>query len=154
MYLSVSGVSIVTFLAVFGTIFLVVCFYHYNKQTKSCLKFFPCIIINKPRVLPIFPVTWVCNEKSLYPSLVCKGSKQTMSTSAMLLVNDIYGSIRSILHMSPPSQTKIKVVFFLHFLAETPSHGYIFYEKLVWPPKILTTWTIFCVIPQKSEKTW
>ena len=47
-----------------------------------------------------------------------------------------------------------KVEFFLHFLAETPSHGYIFYEKLVWPPKILTTWTIFFAIPQKSEKTW
>ena len=41
---------------------------------------------------------------------------------------------------------------FITFLAETPSHEYIFYEKLLWPPKILTTWTIFFVIPQKSEK--
>ena len=64
------------------------------------------------------------------------------------------GSIYSIFTMSPPEQPKNKVVYFLHFLAETPSHGYIFYEKLVWPPKILTTWTIFFAILQKSEKTW
>ena len=67
----------------------------------------------------------------------------TYNTLILEMVFHEYGSIRSILHMSPPAQPKKKVVFFLHFLAETPSHGYIFYEKLVWPPKILTTIGLF-----------
>ena len=54
--------------------------------------------------------------------------------------------------MSPPAHPKKKVVFFLHFLAETPSHGYIFYEKLVWPPKILTTGLFFSRFLKKVKK--
>ena len=49
--------------------------------------------------------------------------------------------------------SKKKVVHFQHFLAETPSQGSIFYEKLVWPPKILTTWSIFFCDSQKMSKT-
>ena len=47
---------------------------------------------------------------------------------------------------------KKKVVHLQHFLAETPSQVCIFYEKLVWPPKILTTWSIFFAIPKKCQK--
>ena len=47
--------------------------------------------------------------------------------------------------------TPKKVVHFQHFLAETPSQGCIFYEKLVWPPEILTTWSIFLRFPKNVK---
>lgn len=64
----------------------------------------------------------------------------------------IYGSIAWRLYASPPEHFKKKVVHFQHFLAEKPSQGCIFYEKLVWPPKILTAWSIFFAIPKKCQK--